>query len=93
MTVTQIKELMLNFKHRLRNTLPKIYSQDLLNNLFFHPYTKIDYIIEALQVSRPTTSKYLQQFVEHDFLREEQIGRMKFFVNHALMDLLKNIEQ
>ena len=92
-TVTQIKELILSYKHRLRNTLPKIYSQDLLNNLFFHPYTKIDYIIEALQVSRPTASKYLQQLVEHDFLREEQMGRMKFFVNHSLMDLLKNIEQ
>ena len=92
-TVSEIKDLMMDFKHRLRNTLPKIYSQDLLNNLFFHPYTKIDYIIDALQVSRPTASKYLQQLVEHKFLQEEQVGRMKFFVNHALMDLLKNVEK
>jgi Fic family protein len=92
-TVSEIKDLMMDFKHRLRNTLPKIYSQDLLNNLFFHPYTKIDYIINALQVSRPTASKYLQQLVEHKFLQEEQVGRMKFFVNHSLMDLLKNVEK
>lgn len=92
-TVEQIKVLMLNFKHRLRSTLPKIYSQDLLNNIFYHPYTKIDYIIEALQVSRPTASKYLQQLVAHGFLREEQMGKSKFFVNHELMTLLKNIER
>jgi len=92
-TVEQIKELMLDFKHRLRSTLPKLYSQDLLNNLFFHPYTKIDYIIDALQVSRPTASKYLQLLVEHGFLREEQMGVSKFFVNHQLMNLLENLER
>jgi len=92
-TVEQIKELMLDFKHRLRSTLPKLYSQDLLNNLFFHPYTKIDYIIDALQVSRPTASKYLQQLVKHGFLKEEQMGVSKFFVNHQLMALLESVER
>ena len=91
-TVEQIKELMMDFKHRLRSTLPKLYSQDLLNNLFFHPYTKIDYIIQALEVSRPTASKYLQQLVKHGFLREEKMGISKFFVNYQLMDLLENVD-
>ena len=91
-TVEQIKELMMDFKHRLRSTLPKLYSQDLLNNLFFHPYTKIDYIIQALEVSRPTASKYLQQLVKHGFLREEKMGVSKFFVNYQLMDLLENVD-
>jgi Fic family protein len=92
-TVEQIKGLMMDFKHRLRSRLPKLYSQDLLNNLFFHPYTKIDYIIEALHVSRPTASKYLQLLVKHGFLKEEQMGVSKFFVNHQLMALLKNVER
>ena len=91
-TVEQIKDLMMDFKHRLRSTLPKLYSQDLLNNLFFHPYTKIDYIIQALEVSRPTASKYLQQLVKHGFLREEKMGVSKFFVNYQLMDLLENVD-
>ena len=91
-TVEQIKILMMDFKHKLRSDLPKIYSQDLLNNLFFHPYTKIDYIIEALQVSRPTASKYLQHLVERGFLEEKQMGVSKFFVNHQLIALLENIE-
>jgi Fic family protein len=91
-TVEQIKGLMMVFKHRLRSTLPKLYSQDLLNNLFFHPYTKIDYIIQALEVSRPTASKYLQQLVKHGFLREEKMGVSKFFVNYQLMALLENVD-
>ena len=28
---------MMDYKHRIRAELPKIYSQDLLNNLFRHP--------------------------------------------------------
>ena len=38
--IIKIKELMLNYKHRLLDNY-KFYSQDLLNNLFKHPYTKI----------------------------------------------------
>jgi hypothetical protein len=39
---------MQNYKHRMREELPKIYSQDLLNNLFRHPYTKIDFVMKEL---------------------------------------------
>ena len=39
--IGRIKALMMDYKHRIRAELPKIYSQDLLNNLFRHPYTKI----------------------------------------------------
>jgi len=37
--VRGIRELMQATKQRLRNEQPKLYSQDLLNNLFRHPYT------------------------------------------------------
>ena len=39
-----IKIEMLSFKKKMRAELPKIYSQDLLNNLFRHPYTKIEFV-------------------------------------------------
>lgn len=45
-----MRDLMLHQKHKLRSELPKIYSQDLLNNLFRHPYTKIDFVMEELQM-------------------------------------------
>lgn len=65
--ITQMKSTMAEVKHGIREKLPKIYSQDLLNNLFNHPYTKIEFIVEELGVSRITATKYLEQLVEHGF--------------------------
>lgn len=90
-TVRAIGKLMLETKHQIRAQLPKIYSQELLNNLFLHPYTKIDFVMRDLGVSRPTASKYLQELVQQDFLVEQKLGRTKFFINHALFQLLLDV--
>ena len=86
--ITQIKALMKEMKHRMREQLPKIYRQDLLNNLFNHPYTKIEFVINELGVSRITATKYLEQLVENGFLQKQKIGRANFYINHSLCELL-----
>lgn len=91
-TVRGIDRLMMSTKHRLRSGLPKIYSQDLLNNMFRHPYTKIDFVMRDLGVSRPTASKYLHSLVGEGFLTEHKLGRTKFFVNRPLFDLLLGVQ-
>lgn len=52
-----VKELMQTYKHRIRENY-KFYSQDLLNNLFNHPYTKIEFLQNDLGVSRITAASY-----------------------------------
>ena len=47
-----IKELMQHYKQKIRTELPKIYSQDLLNNLFKHPYTKIEFVEKELYIEK-----------------------------------------
>lgn len=42
--IENMRSMMADYKKRLRNDLPKLYSQDLLNNLFRHPYTKIEFV-------------------------------------------------
>lgn len=37
----------------------KFYSQDLLNHLFKQPYTKIEYVVQEIGVSRITAANYL----------------------------------
>ncbi len=59
--VQEIGKMMMDYKHRIRNDFPKLYSQDLLNNLFYHPYTKIDFLVDDLGVTRQTASKYLDE--------------------------------
>jgi len=89
--ITKIKHVMELIKHKLRDELPKIYSQDLLNNIFRHPYTKIDFIMHDLGVSRLTASKYLDQLVEINILQKDKVGRQNYYVNTALVDVLMDL--
>jgi len=85
--ITQIRDLMQNYKQRIRSELGGIYSQDLLNNLFRHPYTKIEYLATELNKTRQTAAKYLDQLVEKGFLRKQQIWRQNYYINDPLFNL------
>lgn len=86
--VRGIRDLMQETKQRLRSDLPRFYSQDLLNNLFRHPYTKIEFIERDLDVSRPTATKYLEALAAAGMVRKVKLGRSNFYVNDALFRLL-----
>ncbi len=79
-----IKTLMQEYKQRLKLDRPKMYSHELLNNLFRHPYTKIDYLVRDLSVTRKTASKYLDDLVEIRLLTKHKIGKENFYLNDAL---------
>lgn len=85
--VTQIRALMDKYKNEMRTKLPKIYSKDLLENLFKHPYTKIEYLTEDLMCSERTTLKYLKELVKNGFLEKYKIGRSSFYLNKPLFEL------
>lgn len=86
-----MRDLMQNYKHKMRNDLPKIYSQDLLNNLFRHPYTKIDFVMKELQVTRITAMKYLDELVRIGLLSKHKKWKENYYMNDALFDLLLNV--
>lgn len=83
-----IKSLMMEFKHRLREELPRIYTQDMLNHLFRHPYTKIEFVMEELQVHRNTAGKYLDEIVNVGLLAKHKLGKDNFYINVSLFNLL-----
>ena len=87
--IIEIKELMLSYKHRLRENY-KFYSQDLLNNLFKHPYTKIEFIVNDLGVSRLTAANYLNALSNDRMLRKEKLGTANYYINEELFELLSN---
>ncbi len=89
--ISGIKNLMQTHKHKMRENLPKIYSHDLLNNLFRHPYTKIDFIMQELQVTRITAMKYLDALVNLDILSKHKKGKENYYINKALFGLLLNV--
>ena len=89
--VKAFRDLMQKTKHDIKVRLPKLYSQDLLNNLFRHPYTKIEFIERELGVSRPTATKYLEQLTSAGLLRKQKMGRVNFYINDTLYQLLSGV--
>ena len=85
--IASIKDLMLYYKHKLRNNY-KFYSQDLLNNLFTHPYTKIEFLVNDLGVSRLTAANYLNKLAEDKMLRKDKLGTGNYYINEALVEIL-----
>ena len=67
----------------------RLSRQDLINNLFRHPYTKIEFLMRDLNISRLTAAKYLDTLAADGFLVKEKIWRSNYYVNLPLFNLLK----
>lgn len=89
--IQSIRASLLEYKHRIRSK-HKFYSQDLINNLFYHPYTKIDFLMRDLNIGRITATKYLDALTEDGLLQKEKIGRSNFYINTALYGILTRSE-
>ena len=90
-TIQAIKVALQDYKHRIRADY-KFYSQDLINNLFTHPYTKIEFVQRDLQVSRITATKYLEALTEGGFLKKQKMGRGNYYINIALNSILVDLK-
>ncbi|MDB5855936.1 MAG: Adenosine monophosphate-protein transferase SoFic [Herminiimonas sp.] len=86
-TIRAMRTALMDYKQRIRAGF-KFYNQDLINNLFTHPYTKIEFVQRDLQVSRITATKYLDALAEGGFLQKRKIGRGNYYVNVALNSIL-----
>ena len=58
----------------------------LICQLRYH--TKIEFVVDELSVTRITATKYLEQLVEHGFLKKQRIGRANYYINEPLCALL-----
>ncbi|MFT3760132.1 Fic family protein [Thauera sp.] len=83
-----MRELMAETKRRMRTNLPKLYSQDLLNNLFRHPYTRIEFVQRDLGITRQTAARYLRQLAQVGLVQEHSQGKHLYFINVPLVQLL-----
>ena len=86
-TIRRISGALLTAKHRIRGK-HNFYSQDLINTLFQHPYTKIQFLERDLSVSRITATRYLDVLAADGFLRKQRIGRTNYYMNTDLLEIL-----
>lgn len=73
----------------VQNKEPKIYRKELIELLFEQPYSKIEYVVQKLNVERKAASRYLNSLEKIKILTSEKIGREKIYVNTKLIEILK----
>lgn len=88
--IKQISNLMNQYKKVLRPLFVKQYKHELLNNLFNHPYTKIEFVERDMMVSRQTASKYLDMITQTGLLQKIKMGKENYYINTKLVDLFIN---
>ena len=87
--IKKIDKLFKEYKNIIRTNY-KFYSHDLINNIFSHPYTKVNFLENEMKVSRATATRYLDILAKDNILEKNKMNRGNYYVNRKLFDLLKN---
>jgi len=90
--IEAIRTLLMKHKQQIRAS-HKFYSQDLLNNIFCHPYTKVAFLERDLNISRATATRYLDALAADGTLIKHRMGRENYYINHELVNLLFNLPE
>ena len=85
--IKSISALMSKYKNVLRPLFGQQYKHELLNNLFYHPYTKIEFMSNDMMVQRKTAAKYLDKITQTGLLHKVKLGHSNYYINWELMNL------
>ncbi len=88
--INQIKGQLEKTIDIVRDKAPKIYRKELVELLFEHPYSKIEFVVDRLNVERKAASRYLKQLENIGVLKSEKIGREKLYLNKDLIEILRH---
>ncbi|AGI65796.1 hypothetical protein OAN307_c00120 [Octadecabacter antarcticus 307] len=55
---------------------------------FKHPYTRIEYVVDEVGVSRQTAGKYLNELEASGLLKKMKVGLNNYYINGPLVQLL-----
>jgi len=90
--IKSIRELMQHTAEYVHAKLPKIYSWELVVELFKQPYCRIGNLVDAGIAKRQTASAYLKQLCDVGVLKEVKSGRETLFVHPKYIELLTGEE-
>ena len=86
--IAAIRQLVEETAQKIKTTLPKLYSRELIDLLFAQPYCRISDLVAAGLCQRQAASRHLKKLCEATILEERSFGREKLFVNRPLLDAL-----
>jgi Fic family protein len=87
--ILNIRDLMTETMEVAKETLPgRVYSKELIELLFYQPYTKGQSLVDAGIAKRKTAAEYLKDLEKTGILTGKRIGREMLYLNTRLYDLL-----
>lgn len=87
--INNIRILLNKTIEKVQNSAPKIYKKELVELLFEQPYSKIEYVVNQLQVERKAASRYLKELEKIGILKAQKVGRETIYINTELIEILK----
>jgi Fic family protein len=90
--IASIRRLAEHTTEHVRESLPKIYSRELVETIFEQPYCRIGNLVDRQIAQRQAASRYLKDLVGVGVLSEIQAGKEKLFTHPKLIQLLMQDE-
>ena len=87
-TFLDITQLLIKQKKDFKSQLPKIYSHELLEELFNSPIVSPVSLGRKLNIHYTTASKYLKAMTSIGILTTTKVGKNQFYINSELITLL-----
>ena len=84
-----IRKLFAKTQEQIKKESPKFYNKDLIELLFEHPYSKIEYVTKQLQITRITAAKYLKELERIGVLESRQVWKETLYINTRLFELFR----
>lgn len=78
--VIKILEAIESTKNQVQVKAPKIYSRDLIDIIFRHPYCKARFLEDAGLAKRQTAALYLQTLESLNLLESAKVGTAKYWM-------------
>jgi Fic family protein len=88
--IAEIENLMYKIGMEIQQKIPRIYSKDLMEQLFRLPNTKRNQLEKADLGNLKTVGNYLKELEKEGFLKSEQVGKEKLYLNFRLLEVLKS---
>jgi Fic family protein len=86
--VLAIRKLMQDMTERVKQTLPSIYSKDLVEVLFQQPYARIRFLEQTLNVTRQTASSHLKRLEGIGVLHSVRVRNEVYYINGDFLTIL-----
>lgn len=74
---------------KVQTELPRIYRKELVELLFEQPYSKIEYVVDKLNVERKAAARYLKELENIGIVESQKVGRETLYINRELIEILK----